>query len=601
MIFYHRQAVRTFFIIQIVMLRVLYVHSIISYPAERNVWLENSVIVSTLGLAVAYWRGWEPARYVNAGLLLGAVILGVDASYGPTSVAFISVAVPVFILLLADYRWLIGSSIVLMAYFICVFWGDSTFFGPINLMLFITTIIAIMISSLIAESNRRIAETNARHAEAALVELEHLAYTDSLTGCANRNSLYEVGARYLAQLRFAENPLVLLSLDLDRFKRINDTLGHDTGDHLLRWMAVQLRRCIPDSSLLFRLGGDEFVVLLPAAAPDQVLEVARALHRQMQQPCIVAGETLHLEGSIGIATSIPDETSISMLLTRAEIAMYQAKANGAGIQWYHPEQQPLLRERLQLEGELRQALTRDELLLYYQPIFDLPTNQMVMVEALVRWQHPERGLLSPGVFLPIAEEERLLATIDRQVLAAAIQQVATWQLGGQAITVTINLTAQSLHVATLVEDIALLLATNRVQGSQVVIEVTEHTALHDLTTTRHMLDGLRRLGIRIALDDFGTGYASLHYLRMLPVDILKFDKAFAAGIGGQNSHDEAVMQALLTLGRALDLDMVVEGIEQPAQLNWLRGAGNHLLAQGYLLGTPVPPDAIVGHPAMGWH
>jgi diguanylate cyclase (GGDEF)-like protein len=393
---------------------------------------------------------------------------------------------------------------------------------------------------------------------------------------------------------------VLLSLDLDRFKRINDTLGHDTGDHLLRWMAVQLRRCIPDSSLLFRLGGDEFVVLLPATSPDQALAIARALHRQMQQPCIVAGETLHLEGSIGIATSIPDETSISMLLTRAEIAMYQAKSNGAGIQWYHPEQQPLLRERLQLEGELRQALTRDELLLYYQPIFSLRTNAIVMVEALVRWQHPERGLLSPGVFLPIAEEERLLATIDRQVLAAAIQQVATWQSGGQAITVTINLTAQSFQVATLVEDMALLLATNRVQGSQVVIEVTEHTALHDLTTTRHMLDGLRRLGIRIALDDFGTGYASLQYLRMLPVDILKFDKAFAAGIGGQNSHDKAVMQALLTLGRALDLDMVVEGIEQPAQLNWLREAGD-LLAQGYLLGPPVPPDVIVGHPVAGWH
>jgi sensor c-di-GMP phosphodiesterase-like protein len=166
--------------------------------------------------------------------------------------------------------------------------------------------------------------------------------------------------------------------------------------------------------------------------------------------------------------------------------------------------------------------------------------------------------------------------------------------------VTINLTAQSFQVATLVEDMALLLATNRVQGSQVVIEVTEHTALHDLTTTRHMLDGLRGLGIRIALDDFGSGYASLHYLRMLPVDILKFDKAFAAGIGVQNTHDEAVMQALLTLGHALELDMVVEGIEQPAQLNWLREAGD-LLAQGYLLGPPVPPDVIVGHPVAGWH
>jgi diguanylate cyclase (GGDEF)-like protein/PAS domain S-box-containing protein len=721
-----RQAVLVFFIVQLLVFIALFIHSIRVYPDIRQPWMENTLLFCIIVFGGLYWRGWEPARYLNAGLLVILTLLGVDASYGPTSVAFISLAVPALILVLADYRWVIGSATLLMAAFQLMFAGNSEFQGMINLTLFIAAIVAMAINSLIADSARRAAEASARHSQQALADLkeqshalrqseerfrliaehvdevfwletgdgktvlyvnptyerlygqscealyanpqaylavvhpddyeklaryreqmqseckayeiifrvqladqtihwirlqhrpvrnyrgevlyhvgiaaditrqklyekqiEYLAYTDNLTGLANRNRLYDQGSRYLEHTRSNGQPLIMLYLDLDRFKRINDTLGHDAGDIVLAWVATRLRSCVPDTSRLYRLGGDEFAVLLTDTSLQQSLQLARSIHREIQQPCNVHDETVHLDSSIGIAASDISDTSINALLMRADIAMYEAKTSGSGVQWYDPCLHPMLLDRLQLENELRHALQNDELTLFYQPIVNLRDNQVVMVEALVRWQHPQRGLLSPAAFLPLAEEARLQDKLDYWVCVNALSQVAHWAASGWNGAVTINLTAQSLQMPTIVEDIAAFIMAEQAPPHQIVIELTEHTAIQNLSVTQQVLERLRNLGIRIALDDFGSGYASLNYLRVLPVDVLKLDKAFARGIG-YDPRDEAVVQALLTLGYGLELEIIVEGVEHAAQLDWLQSQGVKLV-QGYLLGRPAPPHML---------
>jgi EAL domain-containing protein (putative c-di-GMP-specific phosphodiesterase class I) len=243
-----------------------------------------------------------------------------------------------------------------------------------------------------------------------------------------------------------------------------------------------------------------------------------------------------------------------------------------------------LQRQLHLENDLRSVLEHDGLMLYYQPILNLRTNQVVIVEALVRWQHPEQGMLAPGVFLPLAEELRLLERLDRQVLRKALQQAAIWEAAGYTLTVSVNISAPTLQSPDLVEDVALLIRETGVSPARVILEVTEHSALRDLSTSQQSLAGLRALGPQVALDDFGTGYASLTHLKQLPVDILKLDRAFAAGIG-HDAKDEAVIRTLLELGRGLGLTVVVEGIEHADQLHWLRQIDCPLV-QGYFLGKP---------------
>jgi EAL domain-containing protein (putative c-di-GMP-specific phosphodiesterase class I) len=247
---------------------------------------------------------------------------------------------------------------------------------------------------------------------------------------------------------------------------------------------------------------------------------------------------------------------------------------------------------LQLENELRAALAGDGLTLHYQPILDLHTRSLLAVEALVRWPHPQLGLLRPGEFLPLAEEAGLLGLLDEWVLHTALKQVAAWQAAGQPLTVSVNLGGPALRRANLVEKVAALLAETGVPSAQLVLEITEHMALHDMETTHAVLSELQQLGVRIALDDFGTGYASLSHLRELPVDILKIERVFAQGIGC-SAKDEAVIQSMLALGRGLDIIVVAEGVEEEAQRDWLQAAGcRHI--QGYLISRPVPPASING-------
>ncbi len=422
-------------------------------------------------------------------------------------------------------------------------------------------------------------------------QIEQLAFTDRLTGLPNRNRLYQVGHAAMTTAHAQDEMIALLYLDVDRFKAINGTLGHDVGDELLIQIANRLRLCIDAEHLLTRLGGDEFAVLVQCDNIVQPLAIARMMLNELSLPFTLRGQTIHLRGSIGIAFSTDSTAPFSTLLTQADIAMYRAKAHGGDIQVYHPLLQEIGHNQLQLETDLRYALKTHELSLYYQPIVDLHNAQIVWTEALVRWNHPQQGLLFPGAFLPIAEEAGLLDALDNWVLHTAITQAATWARAGYPLTITINLTAQSLEKPNLVYEVADWLATYHVPADRIIIELTEHTALRNLAMTRHILAGLKKLGLRIALDDFGNGYASLTHLRQLPVDILKLDRAFATGIG-RETRDEAVMQALLMLAAALDLIVVVEGIERPEQLAWIETIGCPLV-QGYLISPPISGTELI--------
>lgn len=421
-------------------------------------------------------------------------------------------------------------------------------------------------------------------------QIMHLAFTDPLTGLPNRRYLYEMGASLLATATSERKNVALLYLDLDRFKAFNDSLGHDAGDELLMQVARRLGSTFGEGTLLARIGGDEFAALLYPADTGRALAFAEAMLRRLQQPFEVREQQVHLAGSIGIALGPLDGLPFSVLLTHADIAMYRAKRNGSSIEVHNPLLSPMLRDQLQLEVELRQALATDGLTLYYQPILHVRSQAITWFEALVRWPHPTRGLLLPSVFLPLAEEVGLLGALDRWVLQTALQQAAAWAAVGYPCDMAVNLTAQSLQNPALVSDIATLLARTGARASRIIIEITEHTALSDLAATRQVLAGLKGLGMRIALDDFGSGYASLTHLRQLPVDVLKLDRAFATGIGRERK-DEAVVRALLALGWGLGLTTLVEGVENMKQLHWLRAQGC-LFVQGYLIGRPVPPEQI---------
>jgi diguanylate cyclase (GGDEF)-like protein/PAS domain S-box-containing protein len=421
-------------------------------------------------------------------------------------------------------------------------------------------------------------------------QIEQLAFSDPLTGLANRRWLYEAGARALAEAE--AGTVALIYLDLDRFKAFNDNLGHDIGDALLVQVTARLRTGVNDHGVMARIGGDEFAVLLSNTSTSAALAVGKRLLELLHQSFEIQGHCVHLSGSIGIAIGPLLDQPFSTLITHADIAMYRAKRNNRGIEVYDPTGDAPSAEQIQLEAELRQALQNEGLVLHYQPVLDVNAQTLFAFEALVRWPHPQRGLLPPAAFLPLADEIGLSHELDDWVLRTAIRQVAAWSDRGVRCAVTVNLGETALQQVHFLEYVMELLEANQVPPGCLIIEVTEHTALRDITLTTEVLSSLRQIGVRIALDDFGTGYASLTHLRELPVDILKIERIFTSGIG-QNFKDEAVLRAMLALGEGLELKIVAEGVETEAQLDWLRAAGcRHI--QGFLLGRPAPAETVMG-------
>jgi diguanylate cyclase (GGDEF)-like protein len=423
-------------------------------------------------------------------------------------------------------------------------------------------------------------------------EIQRRAYYDELTGLPNR-TLYRdrIEQSILAASRGGAAPVVML-LDVDRFKEINDALGHDTGDLLLRELGERLRGQLRANETLARLGGDEFGILLPAATLDDAALCAGRVHAALEQPFVIGNLPLDIAASLGIAAYPQHGDDVDTLLQRADVAMYLAKGAHAGTAVYDADQDENDADRLTLAGELRKAIEDGELVLYYQPKADLLTGRIVGAEALVRWQHPERGLIFPNDFIPIAERTGLIKPLSRYVVAAALRQCAAWNAAGLELNVSVNLTIPDLLDLELPDRIAARLEETGVRAEQLELEVTESTILADPFRVRQVLNRLNEMGLRLAIDDFGTGYSSLAYLKRLPVQTIKIDRSFVMEMCTDTS-DATIVRSTIDLGRNLGLDIVAEGVESQESWEALREHGC-TLAQGYFIGKPMPAEELVG-------
>jgi diguanylate cyclase (GGDEF)-like protein len=422
-------------------------------------------------------------------------------------------------------------------------------------------------------------------------QLEHQANYDALTGLPNRNLLLD----RLRQAVFAQRyvrPMAVVFIDLDHFKFINDSLGHKAGDELLQRMSERLREAVRDGDTVSRLGGDEFVLILNDQSNNEI--IFRAMQRilgEVCQPIAIEGKELYVTCSAGISLFPQDGADVDTLLKNADAAMYRAKEHGRNnFQFYTSEMNRLVTERLSLETSLRRALERDEFILHYQPKLDLKSGVVVGAEALVRWRHPELGLVYPDRFIPLAEETGLIVRVGEWVLRTACAQNRAWQDAGlPPITVSVNLSARQFRQDGLFRMVARILSETGLRPEHLELELTESMVMHNVDAAISILNGLKEIGVRLSVDDFGTGYSSLSYLKQFPIGILKIDRAFVHDIRGAGRDDGLIAQAIISLGHSLKLRIIAEGVEDGAQLDFLK-ARRCDEAQGYLFSRPVPPE-----------
>jgi diguanylate cyclase (GGDEF)-like protein len=425
----------------------------------------------------------------------------------------------------------------------------------------------------------------AYHQLARMSNLRHqTALTDDLTGLPNRRALYAEGQSRLAEPQRRRH--ALLMLDLDKFKEVNDSLGHHAGDLLLVQVASRLREHVREGDVLARLGGDEFAVLLEDAGHHEATDVAAKLRAALAEPFTLEGITLHTSVSVGIAMFPDHGPDLSALLRKADIAMYKAKTSGTGHHVYRSLDDAEDATRLQTVEELRTALTGDQLVVHFQPKIDLGTGEIHSVEALVRWDHPTRGLLYPDAFLNLVEDSGLMPTLTRVVLDRALDQIAIWRARGERLTVAVNLSGSSLVDADLPEQVAAMLAARGVPPNALQLEITEEFLMADRDRARAILTRLRASGVQIAIDDFGTGYSSLAYLRDLPIDELKLDRSFVFPMA-DDARAAALVASTIALAHSLGLRMVAEGVETDVAWTELTRLGCDQ-AQGYFICRPVP-------------
>ncbi len=422
--------------------------------------------------------------------------------------------------------------------------------------------------------------------------LRHQAWHDALTDLPNRSLLRERVAAALGDPPDAPRPLALLLLDLDHFKEVNDTVGHEQGDALLRQVAARLRGMVRAGDTVARLGGDEFAVLLPGADAAGATRVAVDIRAVLDAPLRVADQVLRVGASVGIALAPAHGADGTTLLRRADMAMDTAKRGRRGQALYEPAQDRHSPERLARIGALRAAIERGALALHYQPQVDLASGRVCGVEALVRWPHPDpgQGLIPPDQFIPLAEQTGLIAPLTDWVLAEAIRQARVWQRAGLLLAVSVNLSMWNLHDPALPARVAGLLREHGLSSAWLRLELTESALMADTDRTLDVLARLSALGLRLAVDDFGSGYSSLAYLKTLPVDALKIDKGFVHEMA-TDATDTAIVASTVALGHALGLRVVAEGIEDRATWELLAGMGCDV-AQGYHIARPLPPDAL---------
>jgi diguanylate cyclase (GGDEF)-like protein len=421
---------------------------------------------------------------------------------------------------------------------------------------------------------------------AALAVSRKLSLTDDLTGLGNRRSFAAEVDGAIADQR----PFALLMIDLDQFKELNDTLGHHLGDELLRCVGPRLESTMRQGDVVARLGGDEFGVLLRGADTGDASVAADRLRAELRMPFALAGISLHVGASVGIAVFPDHAEDAGTLLRHADVAMYEAKRGRTGHEVYASEGDHHSRDRLELAGEVRRALAQDELALHYQPVAELRTGALVGVEALVRWRHPERGLLAPGAFLPVIEHTEVMREVSHRVLAMAICQAGAWFRQDRAWRVAVNLSASDLLDRALVDDVSALLRRYGTPARRVTLEVTESVLMTDPARAMEVLSELRGLGVHLALDDFGTGWSSLTHLQRMPVDEIKIDRSFVAAMA-TDASSAAIVSSTVDLAHALGLRVVAEGIEDEATWTRLRTVGCDA-AQGYYLAKPLAPGDL---------
>ena len=425
------------------------------------------------------------------------------------------------------------------------------------------------------------------------VQLEHQANYDALTGLPNRTLLHDRLKQAVYAQRTPRN-IAVVFMDLDHFKFVNDSLGHSTGDKLLKAMGERLRAALREGDTVGRVGGDEFVLILADQNNEEV--IFRAMQRisaKVAEPIVIDGKELYVTCSAGISLYPQDGPDVDTLLKNADAAMYRAKEHGrSNFQFYTSEMNERVNERLALEGALRRALEREEFLLHYQQKVDLKSGAIVGAEALVRWLHPEWGLVRPARFIALAEETGLIVPLGEWVLREACRQARAWlDEGLKAGVVSVNLSARQFRQQDLVRMVSRILEETRLDPAHLEMELTESMVMHNVEQAIATLQGLKSLGIRLSVDDFGTGYSSLSYLKDLPIDALEIDRSFVRDIGGGAEAGEGVLaQAIISLGHNLHLKVIAEGVETDAQVRFLKRHGCDEV-QGFLYGEPVAPES----------
>lgn len=547
------------------------------YPAiEYSPWLFLlSVMVAILASGAALWithhlrhnRPGAPAYRVCAAVVMGLAIVGMHYTG------------------MAAARFAEGSVCMAVLHGISAGWLAASVTAVTLSVLGIALVVAVL-------DTRPEARTSALASSLAQAneELLHLALHDALTQLPNRALLDERLIQSITRAKAARGHFAVLFIDLDGFKAVNDAYGHQSGDSLLRQLAQRIQTEVlrPGDSVA-RLGGDEFIVVAEVVEPTDAANLAEKLIDALSREIIVDGHTLSVTASVGISIYPGDGEDGHTLLTHADAAMYHAKRLGRDrrYSYFEPAMNENAREQLQLLQDLRQARARGELVLHYQPKFIAPSGPVVGAEALLRWNHPKRGLISPSEFIPIAERTGLIFSIGEWVLDEACRQMRIWRdLGHGNWTVAVNLSAMQFSQAGLVDTIRDTLARHLLPASCLAIEITETTAMRDAEASLAVLRELASLGVSISIDDFGTGYSSLLYLKRLPASELKIDRGFINQLE-HDQEDAAIVSAIIALGQRLNLKIVAEGVETPAQQRFLTDLGCDSL-QGFLLGKPLP-------------
>jgi diguanylate cyclase (GGDEF)-like protein len=421
--------------------------------------------------------------------------------------------------------------------------------------------------------------------------MRRLAHSDSLTGLANRLQLAERIDTAVTHLHSGSHGIALLLLDLDGFKAVNDSFGHAIGDELLTMVACRLRASVRPSDVPARLGGDEFAVLIERVDYEEAEHAAYRVLAALTDPFVLSRSSVAISASIGLVHAT-DVRGSQDLMRDADVAMYRAKADGKNrVVSFEPAMQAHVMRRLQLETELRSGVENDEFVLHYQPLVDIESGDVVGVEALIRWEHPQRGLLLPGEFVDVAEDTGLIVPLGRWVIEQATRDAAGWMSEhGHKLSVSVNLSPRQLHDPELVATAAYSIADAGIPADSLTIEITENLLLKDTELAQSRLAALRSLGVKVAVDDFGTGYSSLAYLDRYPVDILKIDRSFVEPLG-DSPKSAALVRSIIDLATALEMDTVAEGVENEVQRKTLHSLGCRR-AQGFFFSGPLPADDI---------